>query len=96
MLANPITNQEKQMTFEDFQTRVPLYVLGALELTELREMEQATKRFGQKAEDVIRECHALHAAFTLSLRPAQSSALLKERLMAMVRARDGRQRDGTK
>ena len=84
------------MNFEDFQKSAPLYVLGALEPAELREMEEATKQFGQKAEDVIRECHALHAAFALSLRPAQSSALLKERLMAMVCARDGRQRDGTK
>ena len=75
------------MSFEEFQNRSRLYVIGALETEELDEFEQARKQFGQKAEDFIGECYALHEAFALSLRPAKSSAALKERLMSMVRER---------
>jgi hypothetical protein len=73
------------MSFEEFQNRSRLYVIGALEPEELDEFEGARKSFGQKAEDFIRECYTLHEAFALSLRPAKSSAALKSRLMAMVR-----------
>jgi hypothetical protein len=73
------------MSFEEFQNRSRLYVIGALELDELEEFEKARKEFGQKAEDFIGECYNLHEAFALSLRPAKSSSALKERLMAMVR-----------
>jgi len=75
------------MSFEEFQNRSRLYVIGALESEELDEFEQARKQFGQKGEDFIGECYALHEAFALSLRPAKSSAALKERLMSMVRER---------
>jgi hypothetical protein len=75
------------MSFEEFQNRSRLYVIGALETEELDEFEQARKQFGQKGEDFIGECYALHEAFALSLRPAKSSAALKERLMSMVRER---------
>ena len=75
------------MSFEEFQNRSRLYVIGALETEELDEFEQARKQFGQKGEDFIAECYALHEAFALSLRPAKSSAALKERLMSMVRER---------
>jgi hypothetical protein len=75
------------MSFEEFQNRSRLYVIGALEPEELEEFEQARKQFSQKAEDFIGECYALHEAFALSLRPAKSSAALKERLMSMVRER---------
>lgn len=78
------------MNFEEFQKRVPLYVIGALEPSEVEEFEEAKKKFGQKAEDFVRECYALHEALALSLRPAKSSALLKERLMSMVREREQR------
>ena len=73
------------MNFEEFQRRARLYVLGALETPEMEEFERARKDFGQKAEDCVRECYALHEALALSLRPAKSSALLKERLMSMLR-----------
>ena len=73
------------MIFEEFQNRSRLYVIGALEPEELSEFEQARKEFGQKAEDFIGECYALHEAFALSLKPAKSSAALKDKLMAMVR-----------
>ncbi len=75
------------MSFEEFQNRSRLYVIGALESDEVEDFEEARKEFGQKGEDVIAECYALHEAFALSLRPAKSSAALKDRLMSMVRER---------
>jgi hypothetical protein len=75
------------MSFEEFQNRSRLYVIGALEPEEMEEFERARKKFGQRAEDFIAECYALHEAFALSLRPAKSSAAIKERLMSMVRNR---------
>jgi len=73
------------MSFEEFQNRSRLYVIGALESDELEDFESARKEFGRKAEDFIGECYALHEAFALSLKPAKSSTALKERLMSMVR-----------
>ena len=73
------------MSFEEFQNRSRLYVIGALDTDELEDFELARKDFGQKGEDFIGECYALHEAFALSLKPAKSSAALKERLMSMVR-----------
>jgi hypothetical protein len=75
------------MNFEKFQDRARLYVIGALEPDELAEFESSRKEFGAKAEDFIGECYALHEAFALSLKPAKSSAALKDRLMSMVRER---------
>jgi archaellum biogenesis protein FlaJ (TadC family) len=75
------------MSFEEFHNRSRLYVIGALESEEMEEFGRARKEFGQKAEDFIGECYALHEAFALSLRPAKSSAAIKERLMSMVRDR---------
>jgi len=75
------------MNFEQFQNQSRLYVIGALEPEELEQFEKARKKFGKKAEDFITKCYALHEAFALSLRPAKSSAAIKERLMAMVRAK---------
>ncbi len=75
------------MNFEEFQNRARLYVIGALEDEEMEEFEEARKRFGQKAEETIAECYALHEAFALSLQPAKTSAALKDRLMSMVRER---------
>jgi hypothetical protein len=64
-----------------------LYVIGALEPEEVEEFERAREKFGKKAEDFITKCYALHEAFALSLRPAKSSDAIKERLMAMVKAK---------
>ena len=75
------------MSFEEFQNRARLYVIGALEDGESREFAQARAKFGQKGEAFITECYRLHEAFALSLRPAKSSEALKERLMKMVRER---------
>ncbi len=81
------------MSFEEFQNRARLYVIGALENGETQEFEEARAELGQKAEDLIIECYRLHEAFALSLRPAKSSDALKERLMKMVRER---KQDGTR
>lgn len=78
------------MNFEEFQNRSRLYVIGALESDELEEFEEARKQFGQKAEDYIGECYALHEAFALSLQPAKSSSAIKDRLMSMVRDKQKR------
>ena len=75
------------MSFEEFQNQSRLYVIGALEEEQLEDFERARKKFGQKAENFITECYGLHEAFALSLRPAKSSAAIKDRLMSMVKAR---------
>jgi hypothetical protein len=75
------------MNFSEFQNRARLYVIGALEPEELEEFEKARNKFGQKGEDFITKCYALHEAFALSLRPAKASSAIKERLMAMVKAK---------
>ena len=77
------------MNFEEFQNRARLYVIGALEPEETDEFEQARRQFGQKAEETIGQCYALHEAFALSLQPAKTSTALKDRLMHMVRERKG-------
>jgi hypothetical protein len=75
------------MNFEQFQNQSRLYVIGALEPEEVEEFERARKKFGKKAEDFITKCYGLHEVFALSLRPAKSSAAIKDRLMAMVKAK---------
>ena len=75
------------MNFEQFQNQSRLYVIGALEPEEVEDFEKARKKFGKKAEDFITKCYDLHEAFALSLRPAKSSDAIKERLMAMVKAK---------
>ena len=75
------------MNFEQLQNQSRLYVIGALEPEETEEFEKARQKFGKKGEDFLTKCYALHEAFALSLRPAKSSDAIKERLMAMVRAK---------
>jgi hypothetical protein len=75
------------MNFEEFQNRSRLYVIGALEPNELDQFEAARKEFGAKGEEFINECYTLHEAFALSLKPAKSSAALKQRLLSMVKER---------
>lgn len=75
------------MSFEEFQNRARLYVLGALDVAEINQFEEAGKHFGQKAENFIQECYSLREALALSLRPVKSSAALKARVMSMVRRR---------
>ena len=75
------------MNFSEFQNQARLYVIGALEPEELEEFENARAKFGKKGEDFITKCYALHEAFALSLRPAKASSSIKDRLMAMVKAK---------
>ncbi len=75
------------MNFSEFQNQSRLYVIGALEGEELEEFEEARKKFGKKGEEFITKCYALHEAFALSLRPAKASDAIKDRLMAMVKAK---------
>ncbi len=75
------------MSFEEFQNRARLYVIGALESGDVEDFEIARRTYGQQAEDFIAECYNLHEAFALSLRPARSSDAIKTRLMDMVRSR---------
>ena len=77
------------MSFNEFQNCARLYVIGALESEEMAEFEAARREFGQRGEDYIGECYALHEAFALSLQPAKSSTAIKDRLMSMVRERAG-------
>jgi hypothetical protein len=78
------------MSFDEFQNRARLYVIGALEPEETEEFEDARKDYGQQAEDFIAECYNLHEAFALSLRPARSSDAIKDRLMSMVRTKQAK------
>jgi hypothetical protein len=82
------------MSFEEFENQARLYVIGALEPEESDDFENARRQFGQKGEDAINKCYALHEAFALSLQPAKTSSALKDRLMQMVRERKGREGSG--
>ncbi len=73
------------MSFDEFQNRARLYVIGSLESDEVAEFETARREFGRQAEDCINECYSLHEAFALSLQPAKASDAIKDRLMSMVR-----------
>jgi len=75
------------MSFDEFQNRARLYVIGALEPEEAEEFDQARQEFAQRGEDFIAQCYDLHEAFALSLQPEKTSDVLKERLMSMVRNR---------
>ncbi len=75
------------MSFDEFQNRARLYVIGALEPEETEEFELARKEYAQQAEDFIAQCYDLHEAFALSLQPEKTSDALKDRLMSMVRSR---------
>jgi hypothetical protein len=75
------------MSFEEFENRARLFVIGALDTEELRQFEEARRKFGQRAEDFLAECYSLSEAFALSLKPAKSSEQIKHRLMEMVRER---------
>lgn len=78
------------MSFEEFQNRARLFVVGALDGDELAEFEEARRKFGQKAEAFIAECYSLSEAFALSLKPAKAADAIKARLMEMVKNRQAR------
>ncbi len=72
------------MSFEQFENQARLYVVGALDDSELPEFEAARGTFGECAENFIHECQRLNAAFALSLRPQAPKAEAKERLMSLI------------
>ena len=75
------------MSFEEFQNRARLFVIGALDSEEMEDFETARRQHGQRAEDFISECYSLSEAFALSLKPAKASQHIKNRLMELVRER---------
>jgi hypothetical protein len=75
------------MSFEEFQNRARLFVIGALDPDETDDFEAARRQYGQRAEDFISECYSLSEAFALSLKPAKASDQIKNRLMELVRER---------
>ena len=75
------------MNFKQFKNQSRLYVIGALEPEQVERFERERKRFGKKADDFVTQSYTLHEAFALSLRSANTSAAMKERLMSMVRQR---------
>jgi len=78
------------MSFEEFQNRARLFVIGALDADEVVEFEEARREFGDKAEAFIAECYSLNEAFALSLKPARAAEGIKARLMEMVKNRQSR------
>jgi hypothetical protein len=78
------------MSFEEFQNRARLFVIGALDADEVVEFEEARREFGDKAEAFIAECYSLNEAFALSLKPARAADAVKARLMEMVKNRQTR------
>jgi len=77
------------MTFEEFQNRARLFVIGALYPQELDTFTRARKEFGAKAEAFVRECQALHEAFALSMRPPDWRERLERRVMSIARQHAG-------
>ena len=74
------------MTFEDFQNRARLYVIGALYPEELPEFESAKSQFGSRAQSFLHDCYALRDAFALSLRSPARQTALNQRVLAMTHA----------
>lgn len=72
------------MSFEDFQHLARLYVVGALDEDELLAFEAARRSLGEKAEEFIKECRQLSAAFALSLRPQAPRKDAKEKLLELI------------
>jgi hypothetical protein len=73
------------MTFEEFQNRARLFVIGALYPQELEPFMKARTEFGPKAEAFVRKCHGLHEAFALSIRPQSCRDRLERRVISMAR-----------
>jgi len=75
------------MTFQEFQNCARLCAIGALYPGELAEFERASVQFGPRAKSFVRECSALRDAFALSLRPADTRAALKQRVLSRTGSR---------
>ncbi len=77
------------MNSEDFESRARLYVLGALDDSELTEFERMRHEMGPPAERIIQECERLNSMFALSLRPTAPKPATKQRLLEMINAAMG-------
>jgi endonuclease YncB( thermonuclease family) len=73
------------MSFEEFQTKARLYVVGALDREDIEAFEEARGEYGERAEEFIRECSRLNSAFALSLRPRAPKPETRDRLLARIR-----------
>jgi hypothetical protein len=73
------------MSFEEFQHLARLYVVGALDEDEMLAFERSRRDFGEAAEEFVKECRQLSAAFALSLRPQPTREDAKQKLMNMIR-----------
>ena len=72
------------MNSEDFENRARLYVLGALDDSDLGEFERLRQELGSEAERIIQECERLSSMFALSLRPTPPKPATKQRLLDMI------------
>jgi len=73
------------MTFEQFQNRARLFVIGALYPNESEPFMEARAQFGPKAEAFLRDCYALRDAFALSVQPQSNRDKLKNRITSLAR-----------
>ncbi len=72
------------MSFESFENLARLHVIGALDGEELKAFQLGRKMYGQRAEEHIRECRRMRAAFALSLRPKPPHQDGRQRLMRLI------------
>ncbi|MBV9127184.1 MAG: hypothetical protein JO117_03755 [Verrucomicrobia bacterium] len=73
------------MSFEEFEDKARLFVLGVLEdEDEIAHFEAARREYGGRAEEKIAELQRLSAAFALSLRPTPPQPATKERLLSLI------------
>lgn len=82
------------MNFDEFEHLARLYVINALEQSELAQFEAARQQFGARAETFIAECRKLDSAFALSLQPQPPSADAKRRLIDLVERSLKKRRSG--
>ena len=75
------------MTFEGFQNCARLYVVGALDLEEMKCFELAREEHGPAAQKFVDECNCRHERFELSLKPAAKMQAIKTGLLSMVSRR---------
>ena len=82
------------MSFEEFQHLARLYVVGALDEDEMLAFEDSRRHFGEAAEEFIKECRQLSAAFALSLRPQPPRKDAKEKLLSMIANKEKEREQG--
>jgi len=74
------------MSFQEFESKARLFVVGALDDDEEQEFVKARRRFGDRAEHLLADCHGLAAVFALTLRPLPARPEVKEQLFSLIRA----------